>query len=419
MNIVVINNLPRFPGTPRWDFDLVRYEDFIDHRAHRVSYLVNARGRSGVTAPSGSLRLFELQRLDDVAACARVLEDIEREDGPIDRLIVFSESLQDTAAQLRQRLGIPGKRPQENRLGRDKLLMKQRVAAAGLRAPRYTAVTAGQVEHALAFAREAGYPLILKPINGQSSQGVHKLMEEAQLRTAVAALPPVSLWDLEEYVEGALLHVDGLIDADGRVRMVVPSRYLNTCLDFTLGAPLGAIMLAPGSALHERVCGFATQCLQAIGLKACPFHLELFHTEVDELVFLEVGARVGGADVPSMIHRATGVNLFAEWVHMCLGEPPKARAPRALAPKSIGAWLMFPRPEGLPRRVQAVTRFDGCLRSLYRQLVPEVGQLMEHEDGYCSLQSGRFLFDADSADQVARDVQYVLDMFSLTTAPQH
>jgi hypothetical protein len=44
---------------------------------------------------------------------------------------------------------------------------------------------------------------------------------------------------------------------------------------------------------------------------------------------------------------------------------------------------------------------------------------MEHEEGYCSLQSGRFLFDADSAEQVARDVQYVLDMFSLTTAPQH
>jgi hypothetical protein len=133
MNVVIINNLARFPGTARWDFDLVRYEDFIDHRAHRISYIASRRGLSAITAPADSYRVYEFDRLDDAAAYRPVLSAIAREHGPIDRLIVFSESLQDLGAQLRVEFGIPGKWPEENRLGRDKLVMKQKVSAAGLR----------------------------------------------------------------------------------------------------------------------------------------------------------------------------------------------------------------------------------------------------------------------------------------------
>jgi hypothetical protein len=411
MNIVIVNNLARFPGTTRWDFDLVRYDDFIDHHAHRVSYIVNPRGRSAITAPADSYRLYELERLDDASAYRPILNGIIQSSGPIDRLIVFSESLQDLAAQLRAEFDISGKKPAENRLGRDKLVMKQKVAAAGLRTPRYTSVNSTRIEHALDFAAATGYPLILKPIDGQSSHGVRKIIDATQLRSALAELPPDGEWDLEEFVTGALMHVDGLVDQNGKVTLVVPSRYINSCLDFTAGAPLGAIMLEPGTALYAYVSRFATQCIDAIGLKACPFHLELFHTDDDDLVFLEVGARVGGADVPSMIHQATGINLFGEWVNMSLGQPAILHAPI----RSIGAWLMFPRPSGLPLRVRSVTRFDGAVASLYRQLVPEAGQLIEHEDGYCSMQSGRFLFDAGSTQQVTHDVEYVLHTFRIQT----
>lgn len=411
MNVVIINNLARFPGTARWDFHLVCYEAFLDHEAHDVSYIVNRRGRSAIMAPPGSHSVYELDRLDDIAAYRPILSRIASEHGPIDRLIVFSESLQDLGAQLREEFRIPGKWTAENRLGRDKLLMKAKVSAAGLRTPRYTAITAGQVDDAFAFAASAGYPLILKPTNGQSSQGVRRIEDAPQLRASVSALPAHETWDLEEFIDGTLLHIDGLIDPSGNVTLVVPSRYLNTCLDFTFGAPLGAITLEPGTVLHATVSRFSARCIEAIGLKACPFHLELFHTAEGELVFLEVGARVGGADVPSVIHRATGINLFCEWVNMSMGQAATLRAQQ----RSIGAWLMFPRPDGLPLRVRSVTRFDDRLRSLYRQLVPDEGQLIEHEDGYCSMQSGRFLFDSTSADEVESDVAHVLNAFSITT----
>lgn len=411
MNIVIINNLAHFPGTSRWDFDLVRYDDFIDHRAHRVSYVVNRRGRDGVTASPNSCRIFQIDRLDEAHALRAVIERIIATEGPIDRLIAFSESLQDLAAMLREEYGIPGKKNEENALGRNKLVMKRKVAAAGLKTPRFMPVTSSDTGRALAFASRVGYPLILKPVDGQSSNGVRKVLDERALREAIAELPADECWDLEAFVSGALMHVDGLVDETGCVTFVVPSRYVNTCLDFTHGAPLGAIMLEPGTPLHGRVCDFATRCVVAIGLRACPFHLELFHAGNDELVFLEVGARVGGADVPPVIHRATGINLFAEWVNMTLGRQATLHAPV----RSIGAWLMFPRPGTLPRRVRSVTRFDDRLESLYRQLVPAEGEIIEHEDGYCSLQSGRFLFDSRSFEQVTRDVGHVLRSFRIET----
>ncbi len=411
MNIVIINNLQRFPGTERWDFDLVCYDEFINHGDHQINYIVNPRGRSGLTAPVASFRLFELDRLDNAAAYRPILDEIIRVGGRIDRLIVFSESLQDVAAQLRVEFDIPGKRPEENRLGRDKILMKQKVSAAGLRTPRYLSITGIDLARALEFGARVGYPVIMKPIDGQSSQGVRKIDSATQLSAAIADLPPGNDWDLEEFISGELMHVDGLVDPQGNVTLVVPSRYVNTCLDFTAGAPLGAIMLEPETPLHAAVSRFTTQCIAAIGLKGCPFHLELFHTTDNDLVFLEVGARVGGADVPSMIHQATGINLFAEWVHMSLNLPARLHAPI----RSVGAWLMFPRPDGLPRRVRSVTRFDSRVRSLYRQLVPEEGKLLEKEDGYCSMQSGRFLFNSDSWNQVSADVAHVLQSFRIET----
>ena len=110
MNIVIINNLPHYNDARRWDFDLVRYQDFISHADHTVSYIVN-----------------------DDAAYGEPLKNIIDRHGPIDRLIAFSESLQDVAARLRESYDIPGNRPAQNRLGRDKIFMKQKVQAAGLR----------------------------------------------------------------------------------------------------------------------------------------------------------------------------------------------------------------------------------------------------------------------------------------------
>jgi len=413
MNIVILNNLPHFPDPRRWDFDLVRYEQFVSHTSHTVTYVANERGVSGITAEPGSYTLYRLEDLSDTAAYEPLLKEVMRAHGAIDRLIAFAESLQDTAAELRERYDIPGNRPEQNRFGRNKLLMKQKVQAAGLRAPRYRSITSAQSQDALDFAAAVGFPLILKPIDGHSSKGVRKLADSEDLREAILALPAGVAHDLEEFIDGDMFHVDGLIDADDRVFFIVPSRYVNGGLDFELGAPYGSVTLDPvtQAELYRPLTAFATGCVEAIGLRHGAFHLELFRKFDGELVFIEVAARIPGCDAPWMIHQATGVNLFGEWLNLIMGRPVRIEPPTGVT----AAWVMFPRPDGLPRRVTAVSSFLGRVPTVSRELVPEVGSVLEPEPGYCSLQAGRFLFCGNSAEQVNRDVQRVLSEFSICT----
>src|SRR3954471_1105844 len=79
----------------------------------------------------------------------------------VDRVLANWEPLVILAARLRERWGMPGMSVDTVRGFRDKQLMKERVAAAGLRVPRSRRA---RTEHEVrAAAEELGYPLIVKP----------------------------------------------------------------------------------------------------------------------------------------------------------------------------------------------------------------------------------------------------------------
>ncbi|MDZ7380131.1 MAG: D-alanine--D-alanine ligase [candidate division KSB1 bacterium] len=74
-------------------------------------------------------------------------------------------------------------------LGMDKEIQKRLFQATGLPVVPYTVVRQSEgnqaCEHALAWAREVGYPVFVKPANLGSSVGVGKAQNEAQLAQAV------------------------------------------------------------------------------------------------------------------------------------------------------------------------------------------------------------------------------------------
>ncbi|MFE7447475.1 biotin carboxylase, partial [Streptomyces chartreusis] len=58
MHIVLVNRWPRFSDGIRWDNELTRYEEFIDHDKHRVSYVVDALGAEGVLVDPARIAHF-------------------------------------------------------------------------------------------------------------------------------------------------------------------------------------------------------------------------------------------------------------------------------------------------------------------------------------------------------------------------
>ncbi|QTL36856.1 ATP-grasp domain-containing protein [Pseudoalteromonas viridis] len=409
MNILILNNFWRYPGTERWDFELVCYEELICHDTHQVTYIVNRRGRTAITAHPDSCKIYEVEDFNDSTRLAEITAQVVAEQGPMDRVIAFSENLLLPAARLREAFAIPGPDMAETLLARDKMQMKQYMHAAGVKAPRFLAVLPGSITPQVAsFVREVGLPVILKPADGASSIGVSRVTSLAQLETLLGALPEGD-WQLEEFIAGDIYHIDGLVDAQGELLFSTSCRYINTCLDFSFDSPLGGVMVMPGCALEDKLVAFARRCLSALGFNRCAFHLEVFLDKDEEPVFLEVGARVAGADVPYMIEHTTGVNLFKHWVDLILHD----RTELTPEHRGVGAWLMFGLPEQLPQQVNGVTEFVGKIPSVYRQHLPQVGSELIKEGGYCALQSGRFLFSSPCATQLAKDVEQVLQEFHI------
>src|SRR3712207_4463240 len=170
-------------------------------------YVVDAVGATGVlAAPERIASMVRIEDVNDFEALRDAVRKAADEVGPVDRLIAVSEFTLGIAAEVREALDIPGPRPEDVASYRNKLRMKELVAEAGVRVPRFDACESA--ESALEFARATGYPLILKPVSGAASMGVHRVEDEAAL-TALLSEVDLGDYELEEFVEGAIYHVDG------------------------------------------------------------------------------------------------------------------------------------------------------------------------------------------------------------------
>lgn len=381
--------VPTYLVLNRYDDEFGEYHRFVEPGSCRLAYVTLPYGLP-ILDRDGALDLVVADDLEfeTVLPIARRLVD---QYGAFDGVVGLSEYDVLTAARLRVELGVPGWRPEFVTAFRDKPRMKELVGAAGLRVPRFrdldAATTAGEI------AGELGLPVILKPRDGWSSRGVVRADDVPALARALAEVDPAA-YECEEYIEGRVLHVDG-IRRGGKPHFVSASGYLNTCLDFLDGLPLGSVLLDPGPE-RDRVTGFADACLEALGLDDGPFHLELFATEQGELVFLEVGLRPGGAEV-GFVHRDLfGIDLFGEAFRATLGLPP-LKAAEEYDNTPGGGWVSVPEPRPLPCRVVSTTPLLGEVPEIYAEVLPDIGTVFDGTGGYDHI-GGRFrLRGADHA----------------------
>ncbi|MFI9720177.1 acetyl-CoA carboxylase biotin carboxylase subunit family protein [Streptomyces sp. NPDC052396] len=387
------------------------YHRFLDGTPRRMVYLTTPGGRPALDAES-ALEIRVLDSLDHDALLPVVREIARRHGTP---QAVYGQSEYDilTAARLSAGLGVSGGYgPDLVRRFKDKPAMKQAVAAAGLRVPRFHPLGPGATAEAVVAAL-GSLPLVLKPRAAAGSEGVRVLDDLAQLRTALERIDPTA-YECEEYVAGEIFHVDGVFRS-GDFHFVTASRYVNTCLDYAAGRPLGSVLLDQGP-LRDGLTGFAGGCLRALGLTDGAFHLEVIRRPGGELVFLEVGLRPGGAQVPFLHDDLHGIDLFAEAFRAAVGLPPLWRPDGAPAP--AGGWLIYPVPRTLPARVTHRTSPRDAVPGVYHQELPPVGQEFTGPGSYDE-GSGIFRFTAGREAEVHRAVLAVMEHYRVRTEPVH
>ena len=383
----------------RWTDEFSAYERYIDHTLHQVAYIVTAEGAT-VLGNKASMHVVIVPDFKDETILSAAIDACQQVLGGIDRLICLSEFDLTMAAQLRARHAISGDKPHEVVRFRDKTIMKQQVLAAYLRAPRF--VVLNREPATLAALHALRFPLILKPRSGTASVGVHKLNNKAELEYWLASVH-LEAYECEEFIEGPIFHVDGLV-SEGSICFQQASRYIGTCLEFAQGKALGSITLAT-SELQQRLLQFTADCLRALNLNQGAFHIEIIHGS-DGLYFLEVGARVGGGEIPFTMKDVFGVDMFEGWVQqqINLNYVVETKA----NDQELAGFLIIPEPVGT--RLLAAT-VPNNIRSLYASLIPPVGHVFDGNGGYDTI-LGRFRYRAGSEMQIENDIHQTLQQFS-------
>ena len=242
----------------------------------------------------------------------------------VDRIVALEEYDVMHAAMIREHLRIPGMGTTTARLFRDKLAMRVKAFAAGIRVPDFV--------HVLNYDEIRGYmesipgPWVLKPRSDVSAVGIQKLHDPELVWRAIDALDarPVvtersTHYLLEKFVPGDVFHVDSLVE-NGDVVFAGVNRYWRPPMEV---AHSGGVFLTNtvqrGSAEERALLEMNTALLRTLGFVRGATHAEFIRDAQGQFYFLEVAGRVGGAFISDSLEAATGVNVWREWANLEIG----------------------------------------------------------------------------------------------------
>ncbi|MGE0129549.1 MAG: acetyl-CoA carboxylase biotin carboxylase subunit family protein [Blastocatellales bacterium] len=231
----------------------------------------------------------------------------------IDRIVALDEFDIEMAATLREHLRVAGMGETTSRYFRDKLAMRLRAEEKGILVPAFCPVI--NYDKLREYMDRTPGPWVLKPRSSASAIGIRKINAADELWPALDALgDEQSFHVLEKFVPGEVYHVDSIVE-DKEVLFAAVSKY---------GAPPMKVAHEGGvfitRLLSRKSKGAAElqklnkDLVKALGLLRGVTHAEFIKADEDgEFYFLEIAARVGGANIAEMVEAASGLNLWAEW----------------------------------------------------------------------------------------------------------
>ncbi len=247
--------------------------------------------------------------LQDEDECVRVATQWGR-GRQIDRVICLWEPGVVLAARLREALGAPGMTVEEVLPFRNKDLMKEKVAAAGIRTPKHRSAKSAQGVRAA--VKKIGYPVIIKPIAGAGSMDTYRVNDAAELKAAIAKMGHIEEVNVEEFIDGEEYTYD-TICIDGKIAYTNIGYYRprpliarseewispqTLCL-----RDLDAPELAGGHEMGHAV-------LDALKFKTGFTHMEWYRKPDGEVVFGEIAARPAGARTVDLMNFVSDIDLF-------------------------------------------------------------------------------------------------------------
>lgn len=232
----------------------------------------------------------------------------------VDRMEATVEAHIMAAAKVREATGIPGTSVKTAYLCRDKPAMKDALREAGIACAQST--RADDPKAAREFARQLGYPLIIKPPAGAGAAGTWKVRDENELEQVLVESGVVEGHEvaIEEFIEGH----EGFLDTltiDGEVTHEFITHYYPGVLTAMRERWISPQMVTtnridePG---YREVRKMARDVNTILGIGTSATHMEWFASPKG-LKFSEIGCRPPGVGQWDVYNAANEFDLYLEW----------------------------------------------------------------------------------------------------------
>lgn len=211
------------------------------------------------------------------------------------------------AGRLRRKFNLTGHTDLDMMVFRDKTKMKAVLQKAGIRVPRYKMLQSEDNFQSLSDA--LGLPFVIKPTDSCGSFGVYIIQTESDYFLMLDKIKnSTAHFEAEEYIDGKLFHVDSCTQ-NNKITFICANEYSCPNNHYTKGHPLGSIPITQVE-LENSLIQFARQVLAKLKSNNLVNHMEIFVTEKNELVFLEISARPPGGLV-NWVHQINfSINLM-------------------------------------------------------------------------------------------------------------
>ncbi|TGY66316.1 acetyl-CoA carboxylase biotin carboxylase subunit family protein [Dubosiella muris] len=202
-----------------------------------------------------------------------------------------------------------------------KAAMKKYYEKAGVPVARYCLPRS--LEEAKAFAEQIGFPLVLKPDHGVGASFTYSLYSMEDLEKYYENTKDLCMI-LEEYVKGDVITLDGICDAQGKIRFLGSMEYVGNCMESVLNQDsIGCFYTFNISEEYRQI---AQNVIDAFELKNRFFHGEYFRLTEDieglgkkgTLIGLEVNFRPPGGFAPDLMNYSNDIDVYELWAEVLL-----------------------------------------------------------------------------------------------------
>ena len=256
----------------------------------------------------------QIGNVTDEGQLARAVRSVQGR-ANVQRLEAVVESHVMAAARVREACGIPGSSVESTFLCRDKPAMKEALRKAGV--PCAQSIGSSDADEIRAFAKQVGFPLVVKPRDAAGASGTYRVDDARELTEALVAcgVDRGRSVAVEEFIEGHEGFYD-TISVGGRVVHDFVSHYYPNVLDAMRTRWISPQFIATNRldavSSYDEIKAMGQKVIATLGIGTSATHMEWFYGPKG-LKFSEIGCRPPGVRAWDLYAAGNEIDIYREW----------------------------------------------------------------------------------------------------------